>query len=338
MTETKNFALKLPEPTDMVDIGVLNENFQKIDEGLTGGYFDLDLRDVITFDLKNNSNADFALSANYADIIDIAALCEFVRAGKNIKLHIKTVEAGALADVTFETTVLLSNRKTTNGNVELFGPLYDSALTTYDRYQVELNVSSDDAVTLSYVDVKEFTGGGNAYYELDLRETVVLDIVDRTFNRKELSEEDTDLNALRIAANSGLDIRVQFKLNYWIGEVDANVILTSNSIARADDGAIQHINYSGCINGLLPDQTVYIVGLTVYNTNIYLSILRSGDSSVSEPAPTNTTVVKSDSTVTITTTLEGDKQSVTTITVDENDYPTKINTDGTEWPVTWEGF
>ena len=57
-----------------------------------------------------------------------------------------------------------------------------------------------------------------------------------------------------------------------------------------------------------------------------------------EPKATNVSVVKSDSTVTITATLEDNSQSVTVITIDENDVPTKITKDGMECPISWEGF
>lgn len=39
MTETKNYGFQKPDPTDLVDVGVFNENFDKIDEELKKGRF-----------------------------------------------------------------------------------------------------------------------------------------------------------------------------------------------------------------------------------------------------------------------------------------------------------
>ena len=53
---------------------------------------------------------------------------------------------------------------------------------------------------------------------------------------------------------------------------------------------------------------------------------------------TGTAIERADNTVTVVTTLEDGSTSTSVITVDSNDYPTKIVTDGTECTVTWEGF
>lgn len=56
------------------------------------------------------------------------------------------------------------------------------------------------------------------------------------------------------------------------------------------------------------------------------------------PQGTSVSVVKSGTTVTVTLTLEGGITSTSVITVDDNDYPVSIVTDGVACAVTWEGF
>jgi hypothetical protein len=53
---------------------------------------------------------------------------------------------------------------------------------------------------------------------------------------------------------------------------------------------------------------------------------------------TSMTITKSDSTITVTTILEGNQSSESVITLDLDGRPTKIVTDGIECPVTWSGF
>jgi hypothetical protein len=53
---------------------------------------------------------------------------------------------------------------------------------------------------------------------------------------------------------------------------------------------------------------------------------------------TKTSLVKNDSTITITTTLDDGAKTVSIVTVDDNGYPSKIVTDGVECTVSWEGF
>lgn len=56
------------------------------------------------------------------------------------------------------------------------------------------------------------------------------------------------------------------------------------------------------------------------------------------PQATAVSIVRDGQTVTLTTTLDGGKTSVSVVTLDDSDYPTLIVTDGVECPVTWEGF
>lgn len=49
-------------------------------------------------------------------------------------------------------------------------------------------------------------------------------------------------------------------------------------------------------------------------------------------------VVKEEQTVTVTQTLQGDVTSTSVITLDDNDFPVAIVTDGVECAVSWEGF
>lgn len=53
---------------------------------------------------------------------------------------------------------------------------------------------------------------------------------------------------------------------------------------------------------------------------------------------TSMSITKSDSTITVTTILEGNQSSESVITLDLDGRPTKIVTDGIECPVTWSGF
>lgn len=222
MTETKNFALKLPDPADMVDIGALNENFEKIDEEMGGGYYELDLREIVTWDRVSERVSNSFVLSEYADKIDLSSLYAALQNGKDVLLRLKTVEPILNLSEEYELTMMLDSLRV-SGNTYNIGKTFTDNLFPSPYCGVFLNIETD---------------------------------------------EDSD---------SGYYCVLQF------GEA-------------------------------------------------------TGGSNTESAIPTNTTVVKSDGTVTITTTLEGDKQSVTTITVDENDYPTKINTDGTEWPVTWEGF
>lgn len=54
--------------------------------------------------------------------------------------------------------------------------------------------------------------------------------------------------------------------------------------------------------------------------------------------PTSCSIVKSGSTVTVTTPLANGSTSTSIISLDVNNYPTKVVTDGVECPITWEGF
>lgn len=56
------------------------------------------------------------------------------------------------------------------------------------------------------------------------------------------------------------------------------------------------------------------------------------------PAVTAIDMVQSDSTITMTTTYEGDVTVESVITLDSEGYPTTIVTDGVSCAVTWEGF
>lgn len=53
---------------------------------------------------------------------------------------------------------------------------------------------------------------------------------------------------------------------------------------------------------------------------------------------TNIDVVKSGNTITVTSTFDNSDPSTAVITLDDNDMPTKIVTDGAECALTWEGF
>lgn len=54
--------------------------------------------------------------------------------------------------------------------------------------------------------------------------------------------------------------------------------------------------------------------------------------------PSRMTVVKSGSTINISAPMADGSLSLSSITLDANGYPTKVNTDGVECPITWEGF
>lgn len=56
------------------------------------------------------------------------------------------------------------------------------------------------------------------------------------------------------------------------------------------------------------------------------------------PQMNSAKVVRNENTVTISMTLEGGISSQTVITLDDNDYPVSIVTDGVACAVTWEGF
>lgn len=54
--------------------------------------------------------------------------------------------------------------------------------------------------------------------------------------------------------------------------------------------------------------------------------------------PINIMFVKSDSAITVTATLQGDRTSTSVVTIGENGRPSTIVTDGVECPIGWEGF
>lgn len=56
------------------------------------------------------------------------------------------------------------------------------------------------------------------------------------------------------------------------------------------------------------------------------------------PQVNSVKVTKAEGTVTIDLTLENGSTSKEVITLDENDYPISIVTDGVVCPITWEGF
>lgn len=56
------------------------------------------------------------------------------------------------------------------------------------------------------------------------------------------------------------------------------------------------------------------------------------------PQVNSVKVTKGEGTVTIDLTLEDGSTSKEVITLDENDYPISIVTDGVTCPITWEGF
>lgn len=56
------------------------------------------------------------------------------------------------------------------------------------------------------------------------------------------------------------------------------------------------------------------------------------------PQVNSVKVTKGEGTVTIDLTLEDGSTSKEVITLDENDYPVSIVTDGVTCPITWEGF
>lgn len=56
------------------------------------------------------------------------------------------------------------------------------------------------------------------------------------------------------------------------------------------------------------------------------------------PQVNSVKVTKAEGTVTIDLTLEDGSTSKEVITLDENDYPISIVTDGVVCPITWEGF
>ena len=63
----------------------------------------------------------------------------------------------------------------------------------------------------------------------------------------------------------------------------------------------------------------------------------SGEST-EEPGVTDIEMVRAGSTITITYTMDDDSTSVDTLTLDANGYPTNLNVDGTDIPITCTGF
>lgn len=334
MTETKNYGLKLPDLTDPADIGVLNENFEKIDEGLAR-FYDLDLREVVTYAPESGRGVNSFYLNNILDSTTLETIAAVMEAKRNINLQFKMTEEFILGStLESDTTVMLNNYK--HETLETFAvmgvllPVYTSGI----RRSVTLMCNKDEdgnwKVYLYFYDAFS----NSTYSSLDFLQDVELSLehdASQEIDVTSVTDITTLISNLNTARDNKLVVRVETAGGYYVLMPDfrdvSDAVFTVSGIAtHSEDAALCH-------------KAQLVVDTENSTAVFYWNAIQSGSGgSETTVVPTNVSVVKSDSTVTITTTLEGDKQSVTTITVDENDYPTSINTDGVEWPVTWEGF
>lgn len=243
MTLTENYGLKKPDPTDQVDIGVLNENFEKIDEGLNPFHV-LDLRQKIVVALPVTSTTGLDSYDITSDITDLAALRAAVADGKTIMLYITISDIALTAK-------------------EFCIPLSTKGVT-----------ETDDGT------LYEYSG---------------------TFS--------ATLHFARYAATLGLNTVTD---TGWLHITDLVAILDTLSV-EVDETLTE--------SGKAADAAV--VG------EKFAELTREA---------TTISVVRDGNTITITTTLEDESQSVTDITLGSDDYPEKVTTDGVECAVSWEGF
>lgn len=325
MTETKNFALKLPDPTDMQNVEDLNENFQKIDGALPNVYV-LDLRDHITFDMVNQTGDTFYLLNDGVphEAVDTAALIEAMRAGRPVKLYVKTLEVGFLIDAEFTAEVLLDNRKEMGKTVYLHGSIYDSFLAiSREACSVELWLNSDNtSIYLSYTHHKNASSA--TYYPLDLSTVLTLGAaevdVSSAVKPADIKNAFDRRKVIRVQASG--EQFVYLPDFAFTGDVEEPTSITVSGIATQGG----------------THRAELVVDMAAETAIFRWQAIEAEGGAADAVLATNVSVVKAEGTVTITATLKDGGESVTVIDIDENDTPTKITTNGVECPISWEGF
>ena len=196
---------------------------------------------------------------------------------------------------------------------------------------------------------------GVVHYDLDLSAWVSVDMS----NSESASFTLTDYvkgNELITAISSGRTPRVQFLCadgtmqsvalcSRSISDTDTGTLTKCNGVALIEDN--EDINCCLHVLGSLDDYEIWFTVHGVITEKDVNSMLEGLPITVASDGytdieglrqPTTVSMVKSDSTITVTIMLEGNQCSESVVTLDENGYPTKIVTDGTECTVTWEGF
>lgn len=175
-----------------------------------------------------------------------------------------------------------------------------------------------------------------ALYDLDLTEAVSL-AVDTTEALSFDVSEASDWAAVQAAVEAGRMVRVHFMENGGLRE--ASVLLTGvhyfeNSGTYTLSGIYEPTNGKGLFKCLLG--FAYEEEYDAYNAFLVFNpgtVDSDGDSQVA-----SISVVKTDGEVTVTTTMADGSTHTDVITLDDDDTPTNINSDGVDIPVTFEGF
>lgn len=177
--------------------------------------------------------------------------------------------------------------------------------------------------------------GATGYYDLDLTEIVA-------FATDSTEALDFDVSGayswalVQAAVEAGQLVRVHFTENNGLRE--ASVLLTDvYSVEGSGDYYLQ------CVYAPRGGTNYFKVRLEFvydedYDAYDALMIFTPGTATADSQIPTNISAVKADSTITVTTTLEDGSTSTSVITLDENEYPVSIVTDGVECALELAGF
>ena len=187
-----------------------------------------------------------------------------------------------------------------------------------------------DVISTDYFQLK----GSAGYYDLDLTETVSF-ATDSTEALTFDVSEARDWAMVEAAVEAGQIVRVHFMENNGVREVA--VLLTD---VYTVEGAGAH--YMQCIYAPRGASNYYNLQLGIDYDEEYgydaLMVFIPGTASADQQVPTNISAVKADGTITVTTTLEDGSTSTSVITLDGNEYPVSIVTDGVECTLDLSGF
>lgn len=273
-----------------------------------------------------------------------------------------TLPDGTAAGTLFGTTggfSLAPQVLTVPGIVKINVALINSQRTIH-TFSVTIDVEKNPGYGFESDDYVNI-GGVQRVYDLDLREYVktVAEIVNLTGK--------VDHGAIMDAVENGYAVRAR------LGDA-SNTAIVYNRVRKylGDDGmtskvVLDCITEGAAVNGIdryslsvTADECYYhhytdisyrrvkdlFVESTGWDPNKYLGTDAEGnvvavdapEGGGSEKLAKDIRVAKSESTITLTTTLEDDTQSVTDIALDENGYPVTVTTDGNVCSVGWEGF
>lgn len=168
MKETANFGFKKPESTDLVDVGVFGENFDKIDEALT------------PYRIDTGKNHDFSYAAGEEENISVLNLTELL--GATAAQIIAAFDMGRPVVVSVadsvngftDVAVVLTQKVVNEASTVLSGMAPNPVMGHYNavmRYALHLTAKEDGTYTvkLHIMDhVTSGTGGGGIPADLPI--------------------------------------------------------------------------------------------------------------------------------------------------------------------------